>query len=128
MEEICRIKDIYKALYAYEKQFLKLTGITINEGALLCCLKENKSKSANELRDFIGLSNSRVSRIIQGMEEKGFISRAMGVSDKRQMFFSLTDAGKKKVKEMAKHEIKADSLLARMGVATSNQTSNYTSS
>lgn len=127
MEEICRIKDIYKALYTYEKQFLKLTGITINEGALLCCLKENKPKSANELRDFIGLSNSRVSRIIQGMEEKGFISRVMGVSDKRQMFFSLTDGGKKKVKEMAKHEINADSLLARMGVATSNQTSNYTS-
>lgn len=114
MEEICKIKDMYTALYAYEKQFLKQTGMTINEGALLCCLKEGKPKSANELRDFIGLSNSRVSRIIQGMEEKALIFRAMGVADKRQMFFTLTDAGKEKVKEMSARDINADSLLDRL--------------
>lgn len=114
MEEICKIKDMYIALYAYEKHFLKQTGMTINEGALLCCLKEGKPKSANELREFIGLSNSRVSRIIQGMEEKALIFRAMGVADKRQMFFTLTDAGKEKVKEMSARDINADSLLDRL--------------
>lgn len=114
MEEICKIKDMYIALYAYEKQFLKQTGMTINEGALLCCLKDGKPKSANELRDFIGLSNSRVSRIIQGMEEKGLIYREMGVADKRQMFFTLTVAGKEKVKEMNGRDINADSLLGQL--------------
>ncbi len=31
MELICQLKEIYKALYAYEKQFSDQTGITINE-------------------------------------------------------------------------------------------------
>ncbi|WP_298653602.1 winged helix DNA-binding protein [uncultured Proteiniphilum sp.] len=114
MELICRLKDIYKTLYAYEKQFSEQTGITINEGALLCCLKDDKPKSANELCDFIGLSGSRVSRIIHTMEEKGFILREIGASDKRQMIFTLTDSGRKKIKEMKKHNIDIDSLLAQL--------------
>lgn len=114
MEEICKIKDMFKVLYSYEKQFLKVTGITINEGALLCCLKDGKPKSANELREFIGLSTSRVSRIIQGLEEKGYITREMGSSDKRQMFFSMTKAGRNKVKEMSAHNIETTDLLAQL--------------
>ena len=95
MEPICKLKDIYKALYNFEKGFAEKHGITINEGMLLCCLKDGKSKSA-----FVGLSNSRVSRVINTVEEKGYISREMGVVDKRQMIFTLTDSGKQKTKEM----------------------------
>lgn len=114
MELICRLKDIYKVLYAYEKQFAEKTGITINEGALLCCLKDGKPKSANELCDFIGLSGSRVSRIIHTMEEKSFILREIGISDKRQMIFTLTDTGRNKIKEMKKHNIDIESLLVQL--------------
>lgn len=114
MESICRLKDIYKILYAYEKQFAEEAGITINEGALLCCLKDNKPKSANELCDFIGLSASRVSRIIQTLEEKGYILREIGVSDRRQMIFTLTDAGKKKIREMRKFDIDIHALVGRL--------------
>lgn len=97
MEPICKLKDIYKALYNFEKNFADKNGITINEGMLLCCLKDGSSKPANELCDFIGLSNSRVSRIINTVESKGYIMREMGTIDKRQMFFTLTDKGKAKV-------------------------------
>lgn len=114
MESICRLKDMYKILYAYEKQFSEETGITINEGALLCCLKDGIPKSANELCDFIGLSGSRVSRIIHSIEEKGYILREMGVSDKRQMIFTLTDAGKKKIKEMRKYPIDVAALVHKL--------------
>lgn len=114
MEPICRLKDIYKTLYSYEKQFSEDAGITINEGALLCCLKDGKSKSANELCDFIGLSGSRVSRIIQTLEDKGYISREIGVADKRKMIFSLTHLGKKKVKQMGDFEIDVDSLMIKL--------------
>lgn len=100
MEPICRLKDIYKALYNFEKSFAEKNGITINEGMLLCCLKDGKPKSANELCDFVGLSNSRVSRVINTVETKGYIVREMGTTDKRQMIFSLTEEGKKKTEEM----------------------------
>ena len=100
MEPICKLKDIYKALYNFEKRFAEANGITINEGMLLCCLKDGKPRSANELCDFVGLSNSRVSRVITTVEDKGYIVREMGTSDKRQMIFTLTDSGKQKTKEM----------------------------
>jgi len=100
MEPICKLKDVYKALYNFEKEFAGKNGITINEGMLLCCLKDGSPKSANELCDFVGLSNSRVSRVITTVENKGYITRSMGKEDKRQMIFCLTDLGKQKIDDM----------------------------
>ena len=61
MESICAIKDIYKALYQFEKTFAEVHDITINEAMLLCCLKDGETKSAGMICEYIGLSNSRVS-------------------------------------------------------------------
>jgi DNA-binding MarR family transcriptional regulator len=105
MEEICKLKDIYKSLYSFEKDFADKNGITINEGMILCCMKDGKARSANELCDFLGLSNSRVSRVINAVETKGYITRQMGIKDKRQMIFSLTQEGKRKIKQMQKQEL-----------------------
>ena len=69
METICAIKDIYKTLYQFEKSFADKNDITINEAMILCCLKDNQAKSAGALRDFIGLSNSRVSKVITSVEK-----------------------------------------------------------
>lgn len=110
MEAICKLKDIYKALYNFEKNFAENNGITINEGMILCCLKDGSSRTANELCEFIGLSNSRVSKVIFSVEEKGYIKREMGKIDKRQMIFSLTNEGKAKTKEMLKKEMDFKSL------------------
>ncbi|MEN9918427.1 MAG: hypothetical protein RL662_863 [Bacteroidota bacterium] len=115
MNSICQLKDIYKALYTFEKEFSEKNGITINEGLVLCCLKDGESKSANELCEFIGLSNSRVSRIINTIEKKELIARNIGNKDKRQMFFALTDAGKHKIQEMLSSEINF-SELAKYGI------------
>ncbi|MBB4037565.1 DNA-binding MarR family transcriptional regulator [Dysgonomonas hofstadii] len=105
MEPICKLKDIYKALYNFEKEFAEKNGITINEGMLLCCLKDGNPKSANELCDFVGLSNSRVSRVITTVENKGYITRSMGKEDKRQMIFTLTESGRQKINEMQSQEM-----------------------
>ena len=56
MEPICAIKDIYKILYQFEKNFSEVHAITINEAMLLCCLKDNEAKSAGMICDYIGLS------------------------------------------------------------------------
>ena len=64
MEPICAIKDIYKILYQFEKTFAEVHDITINEAMLLCCLKDGETKSAGMICEYIGLSNSRVSKVI----------------------------------------------------------------
>lgn len=114
MESICKLKNIYKSLYTFEKEFAEKNNITINEGMVLCCMKDEKPRTANDLCEFVGLSNSRVSRIINTVETKGYISREMGSIDKRQMIFSLTEEGRNKIKEMMKHEINLSALIKEL--------------
>ena len=102
MEAICVIKDIYKTLYQFEKAFSEVHEITINEAMLLCCLKDNEAKSAGTICDYIGLSNSRVSKVITSVENK------------RQMFFSLTPKGKEKVQQMMNAELRFDGLFGKL--------------
>ena len=40
MESICNLKDIYKALYQFEREFHETHQITINEAMVLCCMKD----------------------------------------------------------------------------------------
>lgn len=114
MESICVIKDIYKALYQFEKAFSEVHEITINEAMLLCCLKDNEAKSAGTICEYIGLSNSRVSKVITSVENKGFIHRSISKEDKRQMFFSLTPKGKEKVQQMMHAELRFDDLFGKL--------------
>lgn len=114
MESICIIKDIYKTLYLFEKAFADVHQITINEAMLLCCLKEGEAKSAGMISEYIGLSNSRVSKVITAVENKGFIRRTINKNDKRQMFFSLTLKGKEKIKQMMAAELRFDGLFGKL--------------
>ena len=100
MESICDIRDLYRTLHTFEKEFSDKYGITLNEGMLLCCMKDDKSKSANEICDFLALSPSRGSRIITSAEDKNLIKREMGIEDKRKMIFTLTEEGLGKIDNM----------------------------
>lgn len=110
MEDICKLKGIYRSLYNFEKEFAEINGITINEGMILCCMKDGNCRFASELYEFVGLPSSRVSRVINTVENKGFIVREMGIADKRQMVFSLTELGRQKIKEMQKKKMNLSEL------------------
>ena len=73
MERICVIKDIYKALYRFERDFADEHGITINEAMVLCALREGETRTAGALSEYVGLSNSRVSKVITAVENKGYV-------------------------------------------------------
>ena len=100
MEPICRIKEIYKTLYQFERIFSERHGLTINEAMLLCCLRDGRPRTAGTLCDFIGLSNPRVSKVITAVENKGYVRREIAPHDKRQMVFSLTDEGRAKIRSV----------------------------
>ena len=114
MELICQIKDVYKALYTFEKEFSDGFGMTINEAMLLCCMKDGKERPANDIAEFIGLSNSRVSKIITSVEEKGWIVRTIGAKDKRKMIFTLSKTGKMVVKKMRDKQIPLNGVLSKL--------------
>ena len=59
----------------------------------------------------VRLTNSNTSKVIRSVEDKGYVERNLGDSDKRQMYFSLTAEGKKILKEMECCNIEIPELL-----------------
>lgn len=114
MEPICRIKEIYKTLYQFEKRFSEHHGLTINEAMLFCCLKDGEARTAGALCDFVGLSGPRVSKVITTVEEKGYLCRTISPHDRRQMLFSLTDEGRAKLRQMQQSALGFDELFAQL--------------
>lgn len=96
MNPLCRIRDIQKALETYEQHFAEITGLSLKEGMLLCCLTEADC-NATELANMVDLSCSNCSKVISSVEKKGFVMRQFGANDKRQMIFTLTDEGRVKI-------------------------------
>jgi DNA-binding MarR family transcriptional regulator len=83
-----------RAVNRFETGFERLYGVGLNEGMALCSLSRAGRLSSGELGELLGLSLSNASKVIASVERKGLVERVMGESDRRRMFFSLTDRGR----------------------------------
>ena len=114
MEAILKLKDIYKALYDFEKQYAKFNELTINEAIVLYALRDGKPIIANKIYKFVGLSKSRMSRVMAEIENKGYVARQTGVEDKRNIFFFLTSLGREKLNTLMAQKINFSALIDRI--------------
>jgi len=89
---ICTLRNIYKAVNQYEKEFATKFGLTLNEAMLLCSL-ETKSLCASDLAEVTDMQCSQTSKILKSLEDKDLIKRTLGKDDKRNMFFMLSEKG-----------------------------------
>jgi len=99
MPDLCSLRDIYRKIRDFEIRFQQDHDLCLNEGMLLCSLKDNKY-SSSEIAELLGLTNSNASKVIKSTESKGYIKRLMGESDKRQMYFAITSAGLEKLNKI----------------------------
>ena len=104
MKRLCVIRDICRAISEYEQRFMSVHHLSLNEGMVLCSLKEGRL-SSGEIAKQINLTCSNTSKLIRAIEEKGYIERVLGVEDKRQMYFSLTKEGDSKLLEIERDNI-----------------------
>ena len=111
MEDLCKIRDIRRAVSVFECCFEKKYGISLNEGMALCSLCKASPLAAGEIGELLGLTSSNTSKVIVSIEEKGFVERVMGTSDKRRMYFSLTAKGKKLISSVRNNDIEMPELL-----------------
>jgi DNA-binding MarR family transcriptional regulator len=113
MERFCRIRDIYRSISEFEHNFEAAHGLCLNEGMLLCTIKNSAKEmlSSGFLADSLGLTCSNTSKLIKAVEEQGYISRVLGKEDKRQMYFKLTKKGKEKIEQIHCQEIDIPELL-----------------
>lgn len=95
METLCKIRNLYRTIAEFEVKFTKQHGLCLNEGMLLCTLLQTGKLASGEIAEQLGLTHSNTSKVIRSVEDKGYIQRILGENDKRQMYFILTEEGKK---------------------------------
>lgn len=110
VKTLCRIRDMYRSIAEFEMGFQQSFDMSLNEGMLLCSLNKNKY-SSSEIAEVLGLSNSNTSKVIKSVEKKGMIKRIVGKDDKRQMYFTLTEDGRKKLDAVKCGEFEIPELL-----------------
>lgn len=74
-------------------------GISLHEYEVLLFLSdhsEDRSMPMTELRQRTPLSQSRVSRVVSGLEDRGFVGRATDPTDNRAVTVTLTQQGLEK--------------------------------
>lgn len=105
MKELCAIRDVCRSITDYENKFQKEFFMCLNEGMILCCLKD-KRLSSGEIAEQINLTCSNTSKLLRSVEEKNYIERVLGEKDKRQMYFVLSKVGEKMLHEIEGRDLK----------------------
>ena len=111
METLCKIREINRAVAAFEAEMERTYNLCLNEGMLLCCLSKTSKLSSGEIADSLGLTTSNTSKVIKSVENKDMVKRVIGNTDKRQMYFSLTSKGKEALSVINCDNIKLPDLL-----------------
>lgn len=110
--KLCILRDIFRAIRECEMNFQEKYDLCLNEGMALCSLSKKGKITSSELAECLGLTNSNTSKVIRSIEEKGLISRIMGKTDKRNMYFKISKAGIQKLEEMNEAEPEIDTVLS----------------
>ena len=110
MKSLCLIRDIYRSIREFEIEFQQKHDLCLNEGMLLCSLRSDKL-SSGEIANKLGLTNSNTSKVIRGVEDKGFVERILGEGDKRQMYFTLTPKGEDMLQEIGCEDLRMKEII-----------------
>ncbi|HOO42501.1 MAG TPA: winged helix DNA-binding protein [Bacteroidales bacterium] len=116
---LCLMKDVLKAFYEFEKSLVQVHSMTMNEAILLCILGEKESDckvhlSASDISEITGFSPSHTSKVLRSAESKKWITRTVCDRDKRKMFFSLSEEGLKKYRQLKSVPVQIPDMLNKL--------------
>ena len=88
------VGEIVECYMMSERDICDRNGITQGEGKLISKISSGNPVYVNSLSDGLGLSKSRISRLIESMRNKGLVSKTENENDHRFNNLVLTDRGK----------------------------------
>ena len=98
-ERLCALKGFLRAISILEEEIRGKYGLTLTEALCLCSIGGGCNAAGN-LAEEVGISASRLSRLLSSLEAKGLVERRRRDDDRRNWTNAPTQAG--------------DSLIARM--------------
>lgn len=85
----------YKVLHShYEDRFPKIKNLTPLEMGVLGTLSENPGAMLREIADTLAVSKSTLTSVVDRLERRGYIYRAISQKDRRSFELILTEDGK----------------------------------
>lgn len=111
MENLCKIRDLQRAVLRFEASFEQRYGICLNEATALCSLSNTERMCPGELGERLGLTASNTSKVLRSAELKGLVKREMCCKDRRQMYYSLTPEGRKLLASVSCREVEIPEIL-----------------
>lgn len=111
MIDLCALRKIQTALKQYEDQLRSDTGLSLNEALCLCSINRGFQEPGIIARE-MELSPSRLTRILDGLEEHQLVERKMGGEDRRNISLSLTYSGRELLMKYKCSEINLPEILA----------------
>jgi DNA-binding MarR family transcriptional regulator len=104
MIDLCSIRKLQTAIKIFEDTLKKETGLTLNEAMCLCALYKGIEEPGLLARE-LELSPSRLTRILDALEQRSFITRGRSEADRRSVPVTLTVTGAKLVKKYRSSDI-----------------------
>lgn len=88
------LKRCYQTLRRSVDAELRQYGLTLSQRDVLLALWEEESLDQSTLRERLGLEQSSVSRLVDGLVRRGLVELEPGQSDKRIRIARLTEGGR----------------------------------
>ncbi len=94
MIDLCSIRKIQSALKRFEDNLKIETGLSLNDALCLCSIHKGIQEPGLLAKE-LDLSPSRLTRILDALEERKFIARKLSDEDRRSISVLLTKQGEK---------------------------------
>ncbi len=102
MEQVVDYILSFKQRCRLEEELAERLPLTGREVTLVCALAESDAPRAGELARLVGLSPSRLSRLLAGLKRKGMLDWREDERDRRALDVELTERGRAACTEIRK--------------------------
>lgn len=92
--------NLLKKCHEKEERLASQFKITVPEFRCLRMFRDEPQLPVRSLLERVELSGSRLSRILESLEDKGFVNRKLDTSDRRSILVALTKKGKSLTAEL----------------------------
>jgi DNA-binding MarR family transcriptional regulator len=89
------MRKILRATEANSKKLMQETGLTPSQLIFLQILDGEQEKTAGHVAGRMGITQATTTALLQKLENAGMIQRRRGEKDRRQVWLSLTEKGRK---------------------------------
>jgi DNA-binding MarR family transcriptional regulator len=89
------MRKILRTTELNSKQIMSRTGLTPSQLIFMQILDEEREQTAGHVASRMGITQATTTALLQKLEALGMIQRRRGEHDRRQVWLSLTPAGRK---------------------------------